>query len=266
MKMTSYWLDTALPFASGAPGGPVGTADVAVVGAGFTGLSAALALARKGAKVVVLEAGRVANAASGRNGGMCNNGFAQDYRAMAARLGREPTNLLYRAFDASVDKVEAIIAEEGIDCHFRRVGKLKLAAKPEHYDKLARTQEVMAREVDPETRMVPRSEMHEEIGSDRYFGGMLIEKSAAMHMGEYGQGLAEAAARRGALIYENNPVIELRCLAGQAHEVRTPSGSIRADQVLLATGTSRIGPLGWFRRRIVPVGAFIIATEPLSKE
>jgi glycine/D-amino acid oxidase-like deaminating enzyme len=78
MKMKSYWLDTAAPFASGIAGGPQGTADVVVVGAGFTGLSAALALAKKGAKVVVLEAERVANAASGRNGGMCNNGFAQD--------------------------------------------------------------------------------------------------------------------------------------------------------------------------------------------
>lgn len=265
MKITSYWLDTATPFASAMPDGPVGTADVVIVGAGFTGLSAALALARKGAKVAVLEAGRVASAASGRNGGMCNNGFAQDYCAMAARLGSERANMLYRAFDAGVDKVEAIIGEEGIDCHFRRVGKLKLAAKPEHYDKLARSQEAMAREVDPDTRMIPRSAQHEEIGSDRYFGGMLFEKGAAMHMGQYGQGLAEAAARRGALIYENNPVIELRRVAGQAHEVRTPSGSIRADQVLLATGTSRIGPLGWFRRRIVPVGAFLIATEPLSQ-
>jgi len=266
MKMTSYWLDTAKPFASAAPGGPEGAADVVVVGGGFTGLSAALALARKGAKVVVLEAGRVASEASGRNGGMCNNGFAQDYSGMVASLGRERANMLYREFDAGVDTVEKIIAEEGIDCHFERVGKLKLAAKPAHYDKLARSQELLARDVDPETRMVPRSELHAEIGSDRYFGGMLFEKSAAMHMGMYGQGLAEAAVRRGAVIHENNPVIELQRVEGKAHVVRTPQGSIRAKQVLLTTGTSAIGPLGWFRRRIIPVGAFLIATEPLSTE
>jgi glycine/D-amino acid oxidase-like deaminating enzyme len=265
MKMTPYWLDTATPFASGMPGGPEGTADVAVVGGGFTGLSAALALAKKGARVVVLEAGRVASAASGRNGGHCNNGFAQDYYALSTRLGPERANMLYRAFDAGVSKVESIVEEEGIDCNFARVGKLKLAAKPEHYDKLARSQELLAREVDPDTRMVPRADLHEEIGSDRYFGGMLFEKGAGMHMGRFGQGLAEAAARRGALIYENNPVIRLRRLAGQAHEVTTPHGSVRANQVLLATGTSSVGPLSWFRRRMVPVGAFLIATEPLSK-
>jgi glycine/D-amino acid oxidase-like deaminating enzyme len=266
MKMTSYWLDTAPPFTSAAPGGPAGTADVAVVGAGFTGLSAALALAKKGAKVVVLEADRVAGAASGRNGGMCNNGFAQDYAAMSAKLGRERANMLYRAFDAGVNKVESIVAEEGIDCHFARVGKLKLAAKPEHYDKIARSQELLAREVDPETRMVPRSEMRAEIGSDRYFGGMLFEKSANMHMGMYGRGLAEAAVRRGATIHEQNPLIRMRKMAGNVHELTTPHGSVRAKQVLLATGTSAVGPLAWVRRRIVPVGAFIIATEPLPPE
>ena len=266
MKMMPYWLDTAKPFASAAPGGPDGTADVAVIGAGFTGLSAALALAKKGAKVVVLEAGRVAGAASGRNGGMCNNGFAQDYGTMSAKLGRERAVALYRAFDAGVDKVEAIIAEEAIDCHFARVGKLKLAAKPEHYDKIVRSQELLARDVDPETRLVPRSEMHAEIGSDRYFGGMLYEKGANMHMGMYGQGLAEAAVRRGTAIYENNPLIGMRKVAGNVHELTTPYGSVRANQVLLATGISSLGPLAWVRRRIVPVGAFLIATEPLPVE
>ena len=266
MKMMPYWLDTTAPFASGASGGPEGNYDVAVVGAGFTGLSAALALAKKGANVVVLEADRVAGAASGRNGGMCNNGFAQDYAGMCAKFGRERANLLYRAFDAGVDLVEKIVTDEGIDCHFARVGKLKLAAKPAHYDKIARSQALLAQEIDPETRMVPQSEMRAEIGSDRYFGGMLYEKSANMHMGMYGQGLAEAAARHGATIHEYNPLTGIRRLTGNVHELTTPHGSVRANQVLLATGTSQVGPLSWFRRRIVPVGAYLIATEPLPVE
>lgn len=266
MKMTSYWLDTAPAFTSAASGPPEGEADVVVVGAGFTGLSAALALAKKGAKVVVLEAGRVAGEASGRNGGMCNNGFAQDFHAMSTALGLERAVALYRAFDAGVDKVESLVAEEAIDCQFARVGKLKLAAKREHYDKLARSQALMAAHVDPDTRMVPRSEQRAEIGSDRYFGGLLFAKSAAMHVGRFGVGLAEAAARRGARVHEHTPVTGLRRLAGQAHEVTTPRGSLRARQVLLATGTSSVGPLGWFRRRIVPVGAFLIVTEPLPRE
>jgi glycine/D-amino acid oxidase-like deaminating enzyme len=266
VKLASYWLDTAPKFSRGEKEPPGGKVDVAVVGGGFTGLSAAVALAKKGAQVAVLEAGSICNAASGRNGGMCNNGFAQDYCALSTKLGVERANMLYRAFDAGVDKVESIVAEEAIACDFKRVGKLKLAAKPAHYEKLARSQAALAREVDPQTWMVPRSAMRDEIGSDRYFGGLVFGKSAGMHVGKFGHGMAEAAARRGARIYENNPVTGLRRLNGGSHELRTPTGSVTAKQVLLATGTSAFGPLGWFRRRIVPVGAFIIVTEPLPIE
>jgi glycine/D-amino acid oxidase-like deaminating enzyme len=264
MKLMSYWLDTASRFTGAESEPPNGEVDVAVVGAGFTGLSAAIALAKKGARVAVFEAGLVGNAASGRNGGMCNNGFAQDYHAMSVKLGAERARMLYRAFDAGVDKVESLIAEEGIDCSFRRVGKLKLAAKPEHYEKLARSQALLAKECDPDTRMVTRAELRDEVGTDRYFGGLLFPRSAGMHVGRYGHGLAVAAARRGVRIHENTPVTGLRRLRGAAHEVSTPGGTVRAAQVLLATGTSAVGPLAWFRRRIIPVGAFIIVTEPLS--
>lgn len=265
MKMMSYWLDTAPPFASASPGGPEGAIDVAVVGAGFTGLCAALALAKKGAKVIVLEADRVAGAASGRNGGMCNNGFAQDYGGMVERFGMERANLFYKAFDAGVDKVEAIVTEEGIDCHFARVGKLKVAAKPEHFDKIMRSQDLLARNIDPETQLVQPADLPSEIGSDRFYGGMIYGKSANMHMGMYGHGLAEAVVRRGGKVYQNNPVTAMRRVAG-GHELQTPHGTVKANQVLLATGTSAYGPLGWFRRRIVPVGAYLIATEPLPLE
>ena len=266
MKLVPYWLDTAPRFSNGAKEPLGGRADVVVVGGGFTGLSAALALARKGAQVVLLEAGEVGHCASGRNGGMCNNGFAQDYYTLSTRLGRERAASLYRSFDAAVDTVERIIGEENIDCDFKRTGKLKLAAKPKHYDKLARSQELMARDADPDTYMVTREGLADELGADCYFGGMIFKKSAGMHMGKFVHGLAEAAARRGVRIYERTPLTGLKRLAGHSHEVSTPAGRVTGAQVLMATGTSSVGPLGWFRRRIVPVGAFIIVTEPLPVE
>ena len=265
MRLASYWHETAPRFSGAVQGPPGGRADVVVVGGGFTGLSAALSLARKGAQVVLLEAERVGGAASGRNGGHVNNGFAQDYGAMCARLGTERANKLYRAFDAGVDTVERIVREENIDCDFRRVGKLKLAAKPEHYDKLARSQEFLAREVDPDTHLVSKAALSEELGSDAYYGGLVYRKSAGMHMGKFVHGLASAVTRHGVRIHVNTPLIALR-RTPQGHALETPGGQVLARQVLLATGTSAVGPLGWFRRRIVPVGAYLIVTEQLPEE
>ncbi|WP_343651986.1 FAD-binding oxidoreductase [Herbaspirillum sp.] len=262
MQMKSYWLDTSPPFVSASDALPEGKCDVLVVGGGITGSAAALALARKGARVVVCEAGIVGGAASGRNGGMCNNGFAQDYAALSQRLGRECADRLYRAFDAGVDTVERLVREEAIDCSFARYGKLKLAAKPAHYDRLARSHALLAAGVDPHTRLLSRAQLREELGTDHYHGALLMEKSAGMHVGRYVRGLAQAAQRRGACYLEHNPVLGLQRQAG-AYVVRTSLGTLRAGQVLLASGISQVGPFGWIRRRIVPVGAFLIVTAPL---
>ncbi len=267
MKPFSYWLDTAPPF-TGAPAGPLESqakVDAAIIGGGFTGLSAALALARRGASVVVLEAGRIAGEGSGRNGGQCNNGVAYDYPGLVKRFGEDKARAMYRDFDAAVDTVERIVREEAIACDFARTGKLKLAAKPGHYAGLEATFAIL-RDVDTALELVPPGRMHEEIGSDAFHGALLQKKSAQMHMGRFAIGLAEAAARRGARIYENATVTALERLSGRSHRVRTSRGTVEASQVLVATGSSRPGPLSWFRRRIVPVGSFIVATEPLGAQ
>ncbi|WP_342359311.1 FAD-binding oxidoreductase [Terrarubrum flagellatum] len=263
MKLASYWHESAPRFAAGSPAPVEGEVDVAIVGAGFTGLSAALALARQGARVAVLEAEQVGSGASGRNGGHCNNGLAHDFKGVADRLGLPTAAKLYRAFDAAVDTVERIVAEERIDCDFRRTGKIKFAAKPAHLDKLKRTQELLAREVDRDAHIVSPDQIRSEIGSDRFHGGLVLPRSAGMHMGKFAKGLADAAVARGAAIFENAPVTRLTRLNGHAHEIATPRGALHAKQVLLATGASRIGPFARFRRRIVPICSFIIVTEPL---
>ena len=265
MTPESYWLDTAPAFTGASPLPVEGRADVVVVGGGFTGLSAALTLAKKGVAVRVLEAGKVASEASGRNGGHCNNGLSHEFSGVAARFGVERAREMYRAFDAGVDLVEALVAREKIDCDFIRSGKLKLAAKPEHFEKFIRAQEVLAREVDTDTAVIAKADLAAEIGTDRYFGGLLQRRSAQMHMGRFGVGLAEAAARAGAVIHEQAAVTTISPLPGGRFRLVTAKGTIEAEQVLLATGASQNGPFGWFRRRIVPVGSFIIVTEPLPE-
>ncbi|MGF6507567.1 NAD(P)/FAD-dependent oxidoreductase [Paraburkholderia sp. 32] len=265
MKLDSYWLDTAPRFTSGAQGPLPQRVDVAVVGGGFTGLSAALELAKRGMSVIVFEAGRLAAQASGRNGGHCNTGVAQDYAALSARIGSERASEFYRAYAGAVETVKTIIGEEQIDCDLRHSGKIKLAAKPQHFASLAKSYEVLRREVDSDVELVPPEQIRNEIGSDSFFGGLVQRNGMQMHMGKFGVGLGTAAARRGAQIYENTPVTNLKPLGGNAFDVQCPLGTVRAERVLIATGASQVGPLQWFRRRIAPVGSFIVATEPLGK-
>ena len=264
MKLESYWLDTAPPFQSAVQGAVPSRADVVVVGGGFTGLSAALALAQHGATVVLLEAGRIVGEASGRNGGHCNTGLAHDYAALATRLGEDRARAYYDAYNDAVRTVETIVARESIDCSFRRCGKLKLAAKPEHYDKLARAYEFQ-RKVEPDIKLVPRSELAGEIGSEQYHGGLLQPQGAQMHVGKFGVGLAEAAVRAGALVFQDAAVQDIERISG-GFRVRSARGDITAGQLFLATGNSSLGPFGHFRRRLVSVGSFIIATQPLPRE
>ena len=262
MKYSSYWHDTAPRFV-GAAGGPVeGHYDVVVVGGGFTGLGAARQLAMAGAKVLVLEAETVGYGASGRNGGHLNNGLAHSYIAAKAELGKERAIALYHALDASIDTLEAIIAEEGIDCNFRRAGKLKLASKPQHFEGLARNFEAVHAEVDRDTALLSAADLKNEIGSP-FHGAMLSKKSAMMHMGRYVAGLAEAAKRRGAVIVEGAAVME-RSHSGGRHVLKTSRGTVTADQVMIATGAYTTANFGYFRRRIMAVGSFIVATRPLT--
>jgi glycine/D-amino acid oxidase-like deaminating enzyme len=263
-KLESYWLDSRPRFTGAATEPLPARAACVVIGGGFTGLSAARSLAMQGADVVLLEAGAVASEASGRNGGHCNNGLATDLGALGAQLGMDRARALYRAFDDAVDRVEAVVAEERIDCDFTRNGKMKLAAKPEHAEKLARGAELLAREVEPDLRLLSRAELRQEIGTDAFYAGLVLPRSASMHVGRFGVGLAEAAVRRGARVYEQAAVTGLQRIAGRRYKVTSTRGTIEADQVLLATGTSLRGPFAWLRRRVIPIGSYIVATRPLD--
>ena len=197
MKFTPYWLDTS-------PQGPDrtdtevgGDVDVAVVGAGLTGVSAALHLARKGAKVAVFERETVAWGASGRNGGMATPGLAIGFRDAIARYGFPTASTLYLTYYDAIDAIEKLVGEEGIDCDFARTGKMNLASKPAHLDGLRKTHDVLAERLGLETQMLEKSELRAEIGSDYYHGAMIDPRGAGLHVGKFTRGLAESAARDG---------------------------------------------------------------------
>jgi len=264
MRSESYWLDTAPSF-TGAQGAAVeGQVDVAVIGGGFTGLSAARALALKGASVVVLEAGRVIGEASGRNGGQCNTGVAQDYSALTASLGADRARAYYQAYASAVQTVVSLVEQEQISCNLQRNGKLKLAAKAMHVEGMARTCELIRREVDADVDMLSAEQTRSEVNSTAFHGGLLQRNGVQMHVGQFGVGLADAAVRHGARIYQSAAVKDWKANA-LGYQINTAKGSLQAKQILLATGACQHGGLSWYRRRIVPVGSFVIATEQLPK-
>lgn len=264
MRSESYWLDTAPAFAGAQTGAVEGQVDVAVVGGGFTGLSAARALAMKGASVAVLEADRVIGEASGRNGGQCNTGVAQDYSALTASLGADQARAYYLAYESAVKSVVAVVEQEQIACDMTRNGKLKLAAKPMHFDGMARTCELIRREVDADVELLSAQETRAEVDSAEFHGGLLQRNGVQMHVGRFGVGLADAAVRHGAQVFQNAAVKSWKANAS-GYLLNTAKGSIQAKQIMLATGACQHGGPGWYRRRIVPVGSFVIVTEVLPQ-
>ncbi|BEO69109.1 FAD-dependent oxidoreductase (plasmid) [Serratia marcescens] len=266
MKLESFWQTTAPVFTGAAQGDLPSIADVVVIGGGFTGISAALTLARSGLKVVVLEAAGVMSQASARNGGHCNTGVSQNFASLVASQGVELASRYYRAFSDAVDYVQSLVTDEQIDCDFLRTGKIKLASKPSHFAGLKATYEALRSTVDTDVELLGADEIRREIDSDAFHGGLIQKRGGQMHMGKFGIGLAQSAANSGADIFEHTPVTTLKRLKGYQHLVGTGKGEILAEKVLMATGCSNIGPFDWFQRRIIPVGSFIVVTEPVPEK
>lgn len=264
IKWTPYWLDTA-PLTPDYSQEPLPeSVDIAVVGGGFTGLSAAIHAARKGAKVALLEQERFGWGASGRNGGMCTTGATISYLALVERYGVQEANRLYCIYNDAIDLVERLATTEGFECHFARTGKLSLASKPEHVARFQRTHDALAKNLDYRTRLLSRQDLKDEIGSDIYYGGLVDELGAGLHVGKFAKGLAVVAAGAGVQLHEKTQALGLRRVSGSTYDVRTNRGSVRATHVLMATDGYTDGSVPRFRRRIIPVGSFIIATEPLD--
>src|ERR1700723_145970 len=201
----NYWLTTA-DFPKTEPRPLPNRVEVAVIGAGFTGLSAARTLAKRGAKVAVLESETIGWGASSRNGGMVLTGMKLGVNKLVSMYGRELTQRMYAASLATIDCVEQIIREEAIDCDFTRCGHLEVACKQGHFDDYARQAEVIAREFHHQLRVVQKNELSAEIGSRIYYGGMGDEGSAGANPARYVAGLARAAANAGAEIFEHTQV------------------------------------------------------------
>ena len=243
-------------------------ADVAILGAGFTGLSAARTLAKTGARVVVLESHTIGWGASSRNGGMVLTGLKVGVADLLARYGKEMTRRMFAASLEAISAAEQIVADEKIECDFCRTGHLEVANKPGHFDSFQRSAGLMERELGHIVRIVPRDNLFAEIGSKVYFGGLVDEMSAGVNPSRYVAGLAVAAIRAGAAIYEKTPVERIEPAAesgSNGFKLVTSRGSFWARDVLVATSGYTSGTTPALRRRIIPIGSYIIVTEVLPE-
>jgi glycine/D-amino acid oxidase-like deaminating enzyme len=266
MNQLNYWLTTAqLPADTNTITPFPEKVDVAVIGGGYTGLSAAYTLAKQGVNVAVLEAESIGWGASSRNGGMALTGLKLPMQTVIKRYGRELARELFQCSLDSVSLVEQIVNEENIDCGFARTGHLLVANKPGHYEVLKGEVEFMAKEFNHQVRLVPPKDLGGEIGSAVYHGGLVDEVSGGLNPAQYVAGLARAAEKAGAGIHARARVdrIERR---EKRFLVETERGSLSAESVLVATAGYTGNATPKLQRKVIPIGSFIIATERLPEK
>jgi glycine/D-amino acid oxidase-like deaminating enzyme len=267
-KASPYWWE-AISMGDDPPAELPVRADVVIVGGGLTGLNCAIELGRGGAKPVVLDAEPLGFGASTRNGGGVSGGNNVG-KGLSGAKGRQSPEAEQEALRAilgdgaeALSFIEALIAREGIQCHYERTGRFVGAWTPKHYDGMAGKMELLNRHAEADAHMLPRERQREEIASDYYFGGMVVNRTGKLHPGLYHRGLRDAARRHGATLLGSTRAGHLTRTA-EGWEVETPRGNIRAREVVIATNGYTGGLTPDLRRRLIPVASHIIATEPLD--
>ncbi|KVS40731.1 NAD(P)/FAD-dependent oxidoreductase [Burkholderia ubonensis] len=240
-------------------------ADVLVVGAGFSGLHTALRLALAGKRVVMLEASRVAWAASGRNGGQALLGWSCDMPPLEEALGRDGARALWDSMRWAAAEVRDLPARHGFDIDYRP-GSLWAAVRPRRVAMLAQARDEAAERWGYDRlRVIPHAEMPEWIGSARYLAALYDPEAGHLNPLKLALGLAQAIERAGGRIFEQSRALDLSETAG-GYVARTAAGEARADVLVLACNAyvDRLDP--GLSRRLLPVGTYQVATAPLAPE
>lgn len=264
MSDANYYRASAGPGAARPPLRGERRCDVCVVGAGFTGLSAALHLAEAGLDVVVLEAGRVGHGASGRNGGQICTAFAKGMDVLESRLGAEDARTAWRVAADGVDLIARRVQRHAIDCDLVW-GYLHVGSKDRHAREMAETVEEFARYGYHGAAVLGRADTRARLASERFVCALYEPRAGHLHPLKYAQGLARALEAEGGTIHEESPVVAVETETARPR-ARAVDGTVRADHLILA-GNAYLGRLvPYLANRVMPVGSYVVATEPLGAD
>jgi glycine/D-amino acid oxidase-like deaminating enzyme len=261
-QLKPYWWDAYAPQALPELTLPKSVA-VIVVGAGYAGLSAARELARQGVEVLVIDSSEPGFGASTRSGGIVSGGANVGKGYIKKPLTEEEAKPFLNDAADAFTHIENFVAQEKIDCSWQKTGEFLGAWSQSHFEGMAKKVALLNREAQSDCYIVPREKQRAEIGSDYYHGGMVIERVAHIHPALYYKGLLDKAVAAGVKIAARTEMTSLSQNSDNSWDVTTPRGRIKAGQVVIATNgyTGKATPQ--FRKRVVPLGSYIIATEEL---
>jgi glycine/D-amino acid oxidase-like deaminating enzyme len=260
----SYWWDDA-PRPAPAAEKPPAKVDVLVIGSGYTGLNAARETAKAGRSTLVIDAQDAGFGCSSRNGGQVSTSIKPDLSTLSGRYNQEIGFGIRKEGINALDYIGDLIAGENLDCDWRVVGRFHAAHNPKQYEHLAEYPKSQPKGLEVPMEIVPAAEQRREIGSDYYHGGIVYPRHASLHPGKYHLELLRIAKAAGVQVIDHCPATNI-AREGGGFTVTTAKGTIAARDVVVATNGYTRPLTPWQRRRVIPIGSYIIATDPWPKE
>ena len=265
-KTTPYWWDQA-PLDESIHTDLPDVVDVLIVGSGYTGLHTALQTARAGMNTLVLDADQPGIGCSSRNGGQISTSIKHNYPTLVKHFGETLARDIHTMGQASLDYVGSFVQQENIECDFEVTGRFHGAHSPSAFGQMKAEIDQPNPAFETSAYVVSRKEQHTEHGSDVYHGGVVFPHYAALHPAKYHAGILARVIEAGARVIGHCAVeaIDSHIADGQKHHtVKTALGMVVTKHIVIATNgyTGSLTP--WLKRRVIPIGSYIIATEEID--